>query len=167
MIIKRWGPERYAKLILSLYTELHLAPMMLGGKTDRKTIEEIVGMLPSEIPILNAVDVGGLGEVCGFLKRCSVVIGGDTGPVHMAAALGVPSVMIFGPSDPRLVAPFGDIHRSVWKRVPCSPCYTPSSVLNKSNYEGNNFVCWTKTHECLTLIGVEEVITAVKQVVKA
>jgi lipopolysaccharide heptosyltransferase II len=166
MMIKRWGPERYVKLIVALYKDLHLAPMMLGGKTDRNIIGEITGMLPPEIPVLNTVDIGGFGELCGFLKRCTVVVGGDSGPVHMAAALGVPSVMIFGPSDPRLVAPLGDNHRSVWKKVPCSPCYTPSTVLNKSNYEGNSFVCWTKTHECMTRLGVEEVLTAVQEVVK-
>lgn len=166
MVIKRWDPGHYAKLIAALYDEFGIVPMLIGGKTDKSVIDEIVRSLGTNVPHISAVDAGGLGELCGLLKKCSVMIGSDSGPVHMAAALGIPTVMIFGPSDPALVRPLGPNHRSVRRKVWCSPCYTPSSVLDRSNYVGDSFVCRTKTLECMTLIGVEEVLVAAKQVMK-
>lgn len=167
MMIKRWYPKEYAALVSALFAEMGIVPIFLGGKADENVVKEIIGLLPPDVPFLDAVGSSSLGELCGLLTSCLVVIGGDSGPVHMAAALGVPTVMIFGPSDPRLVAPRGSRHLSVWKHVPCSPCYTPSTALDKSNFVGNSFVCRTKTHECLTLVTVQVVLVSVREVLAA
>jgi lipopolysaccharide heptosyltransferase II len=164
MAIKRWYPDRYARLMSILYAELNLVPVMLGGVTDGNVVNETLANLPPDVPSINAVGVGTIGDLCGILKECSVVIGGDSGPIHMAAALGVPTVSIFGPSDPRLVAPIGVKHLHIWKKISCSPCYTPKTVMDRSYYKGNEFSCWTGTHECIYQIEVEEVLNAVKRV---
>lgn len=164
MAIKRWYPDRYARLMSILYAELDLVPIMLGGVTDGNVVNEALAKLPPNVQSVNAVGVGTIGELCGILNECSLVIGGDSGPIHMAAALGVPTVSIFGPSDPRLVAPIGDKHHYLWKEISCSPCYTPKAVMNRSHFKGNEFSCWTGTHECIYQISVEEVLAAVRRV---
>jgi ADP-heptose:LPS heptosyltransferase len=63
-----------------------------------------------------------LAELGALLARAAVVVGADTGPVHLAAVLGVPTVALFGPKDPAVYAPRGPAVRVVWKQVWCSPC---------------------------------------------
>ncbi len=166
MSIKRWYPERYAKLCHLLMEQAGLFPLFLGGLGDAHIVQKIISCFQKPLHFVDTCGIANLGELCGLLQKCAVVIGGDTGPVHMAAALGIPTVMLFGPSDPRLVAPRGTAHRYVWTRAHCSPCYTPISVMEKKNVRGKEFVCWTGTHECMKGMGVEIVLHAVLEVIK-
>ena len=63
-----------------------------------------------------------LGELTHLLDLAGLVVGADTGPTHLAAAQGTPTVALFGPKDPALYAPFGESVAVVWNRVSCSPC---------------------------------------------
>jgi ADP-heptose:LPS heptosyltransferase len=63
-----------------------------------------------------------LGELLALLERSAVVVGADSGPVVLAATLGVPTVALFGPKDPAIYAPLGPRVEVVWKGVYCSPC---------------------------------------------
>jgi lipopolysaccharide heptosyltransferase II len=158
MPIKRWYPEKYAELCNSLFDKKGYSFIFMGDGRDKEVVKRVIGSVKNGV---TAVDTSGrtdIGGLCGLLKRCELVIGGDTGPLHMAAALGIPTLMIFGPSDPRLVAPRGSLHRFIWKAVQCSPCYTPVSVLDRKNRIGNEFVCRTGTHECIKEIQVDEVL---------
>ena len=64
-----------------------------------------------------------LPELVSELRGARLVLGGDTGPLHLAHALGTPVVMVMGPTDPRRHGPWGAPERAVWEALPCSFCY--------------------------------------------
>jgi ADP-heptose:LPS heptosyltransferase len=106
-----------------------------------------------------------------LIACCDMFISADTGSLHIAAALGVSTVSIFGPSDPRLLAPVNPPgekykHRYIWLQPPCSPCYTPQSAIEKNNtkyWQGDNFICYTGTNECIKSITPEYIYTILKK----
>jgi ADP-heptose:LPS heptosyltransferase len=69
-------------------------------------------------------------QAAALMKKCSLFISNDSGPMHMAAAVGVPTVAIFGPTNPVWVKPWGVKHRIVRLGLPCSPCfrYSPAPL---------------------------------------
>ena len=86
-------------------------------------------------------------QLAELYRRCDVVISNDSGPMHLAAAVGTPVVAIFGPTDPALTGPYGDGHVVLRARIPCSPCF--------KDY------CINRVHmECMNLVTVEQVLKA-------
>ncbi len=85
--------------------------------------------------------------------RCNLFVGNDGGPMHIAAAAGVPVIAMFGPQDPKLFGPLGDNHCILYKEAECSPCR--QDVCHKAEGE-----------RCLDLITVEEVIDCVDRLVQ-
>src|SRR5690606_7972570 len=63
------------------------------------------------------------GELVEELKDCHFLATNDTGTMHLAAALGIPTVAIFGSTEPEFTAPIGEIHRVIRHKVDCSPCF--------------------------------------------
>jgi lipopolysaccharide heptosyltransferase I len=64
-----------------------------------------------------------LAFLAALLRRSRLVLGGDTGPVHLAHALGVPVLALMGPTDPARHGPYGEPDAALWRRLPCSFCY--------------------------------------------
>jgi lipopolysaccharide heptosyltransferase I len=88
-------------------------------------------------------------QLAELYRRCAVVITNDSGPMHVAAAVGTPVVAIFGPTDPALTGPYGTGHVVLRAGIPCSPCL-----------KGH---CTNQVHmECMKLITVEQVLAAAK-----
>ena len=88
-------------------------------------------------------------ELASLIKRCKVYITPDSAPMHIASALGTPFIALFGPTDPaRHVAPSKN-HIVIKKDLKCSPCYNPNC---------------SKGFKCMSAIEVEEVFTAVKNI---
>ena len=81
------------------------------------------------------------------LRRCHLLVTNDTGTMHLAAALGVPTVSIFGSTEPVLTGPLGDRHTVIRHQVPCSPCFKRE--------------CPFGHYECMTRITPEQVARAV------
>jgi ADP-heptose:LPS heptosyltransferase len=98
-----------------------------------------------------------LREMVALGSRCILFIGGDSGPTHLIAATGAPTISLFGPTDPRLVAPRGKQQIYLWKQPPCAPCYTPETVIQRQYFKGKTFICHTGTLECMKLLTVDEV----------
>jgi ADP-heptose:LPS heptosyltransferase len=75
--------------------------------------------------VINAVGRTDLGQCAALLEKCSLLIANDSGPLHMACALGVPTVSVFGPVDEQVYGPVGEAfrHRVVTAAVECRPCY--------------------------------------------
>ncbi len=90
-----------------------------------------------------------LRELVPYIRRARLFVSGDSGPLHLASACGVPAVGIFGPTDPARNGPFGEGDEVVWKEVACSPCY-------KQRCPGYGNVC-------LTAIEVDDVLGAVRK----
>ena len=158
MPIKRWDMASYASLCRRILLSDSTKILLLGGKEDWSLNEELAASIPSSRGrVHNVAGTVSLRDLPSLLHHCQIVLGGDSGPTHIAAAVGTQTIFLFGPSDPRLVAPMGANVRYIWKQVHCSPCYTPLTVMERKYFKGNTFVCWTGTHECMTMLTVDEV----------
>lgn len=115
---KRWGVGKFAELARRLHGR-GATVVLLGGPAEREASARIAGT--SGVPVRDTTG-NSIPEALALLARCDVVVGGDTGLVHCARALGRPSVVIFGPTDPRRHV-FEPTARPVRVELPCSPCH--------------------------------------------
>ncbi len=117
---KRWFPERYARLCDALVETLGATIILTWGPGGRSAVEEIQETMvqPSHIACSTS-----LMELSALFQKCDMYVGGDTGPMHLACFSGLPAVVIYGPTDPRVNAPYPhSLHRTVRVELPCSPC---------------------------------------------
>lgn len=147
---KRWPAERFAGLIDFLQGKLDVKVVLLGGSQDRETAEAILGRLGTGARSL----VGRLGllEMAGLLRQAALFIGNDSGPMHVAAAMGTRVVGLFGPSDPTVWGPDGQGHVTISKGIDCRPCFR----------EG----CRRGEATCMRQIELEEVIPVVERMLE-
>jgi ADP-heptose:LPS heptosyltransferase len=119
--IKQWDPVRFADLAVRLARARGATIVLTGTEADRSLIEPVATALRGlrVVDLVGEVDVPGLAAV---LERLDVFVTGDTGPMHLAAAVATPVVAVFGPSDPARYAPQDPMHRVVRIDLPCSPC---------------------------------------------
>ncbi len=161
MNIKRWELQKFIELtsrISIAYPEIEI--LFLEGT---ESSEKITDRKFSDNVKIRKIDTG-------LISACDMMIGIDTGAVHIAAAFGIPTLTIFGPSDPDLIAPLNpsgqNIHEVISKNVECSPCYNTATAIDKGNkkyWQGNKFICYKGTNECMKLISVDEVFDRVSR----
>jgi lipopolysaccharide heptosyltransferase I len=114
---KRWPPENFGE-IASL---LPLKSVIVGGKADRDIADEIVSLSKGK-----AISLAGkttLKELVEVMRGAGFVISNDSGPMHIAAALGIPVFAIFGPTDAVRTGPYGKRHRIIRENISCAPCF--------------------------------------------
>ncbi|MCD6415812.1 MAG: hypothetical protein J7M08_03850 [Planctomycetes bacterium] len=118
--LKRWIPSRYARVGDSL-VQSHGADVLVSyGPDDRALAEEIVSLMKRRGAL--APPTRDLTELICLLRRADLLIAPDTGPMHLASALGVPVVALFGPKDPIQTGPYCSRSLVVTGRAPCRPC---------------------------------------------
>lgn len=147
---KRWSTEHFAELIVLLQSE-NVVVAMLGSPMDRGLVNSILRRLPLELKKKVAIFTGmlDLQELAGVLQKCSLLISNDSGPAHMAAAVGIPVVTIFGPSSWQRYAPYGKHCVSLHLELPCQPCGKHECILGG--------------HECMRGVKPEMLRTIAKQ----
>jgi len=118
---KRWLAERYAALADRLIGSLHADVLIFDARAEKSLAEEIARAM-QHTPIIVESQVT-LRQLMSLLGACRLVVSNDSGPMHLAAGLGVPVVAIFGSTDPRATGPVGPHTRLVQHRVPCRPCW--------------------------------------------
>lgn len=141
---KAWPPGHLADLAKAVRAELGGTPIVLGGDRDRGRMEEILKLAGGA-----ALD-GGTHELLDYaalIGLCDVVVTGDTMALHIAVALGVPAVAIFGPTVPQEIELFGH-GRKVVSRLDCAPCYRRSCDRSPS---------------CMDAVSVAEVLAALRE----
>ena len=144
---KRWIPERYAEVADRLAAEHDGHVLIFGGRGEEPLGASIAGMMRAPLTVLSGRTT--VRQLMALIKSCRVFLTNDTGPMHIAAALGVPLVAIYGPTDPITTAPFGKSHELIRKPVDCSPCLLRECPID---------------HRCMEGIGSDEVYrAAVKQ----
>jgi ADP-heptose:LPS heptosyltransferase len=116
---KRWPLESYAALGDRLAAAGRGPILLTAGPGERPQADEVRRRMKSEARL---VEPPGLPALRNVLAGARLVVAGDTGPAHIAAALGVPTAVLFGPKDPRVLAPVGPRVRTVRTGVRCSPC---------------------------------------------
>ncbi len=117
--LKRWPLERFAKLANRLQKEMGAMPVFMGADAERGLSAALKQACPQALDLIGKTDVPTLAAV---LKRCEIVLTNDSGPMHIAAALGIPVVSLFGPTDAARYAPAGSQHRMLRLDLECSPC---------------------------------------------
>jgi heptosyltransferase II len=143
---KEWFPERFGLLGQRIYRELGGRLLILGSTGDR-AIAARIGEIAGE----GALDLTGkttLAQAMALIARCRVFVTNDSGLMHVAAALGVPLVAIFGSTDPSRTGPLGTRSRVIYKSIPCAPCLKTQCP---------------RSRECMEAISVEEVFEEVRQ----
>jgi lipopolysaccharide heptosyltransferase I len=116
---KRWPLASYAALGDRLATAGAGPILLTAGPGERPQADEVRRQMKNGARL---VEPAGLPALRDVLAGARLVVAGDTGPAHVAAALGVPTVVLFGPKDPRVLAPVGPRVRTVRTGVRCSPC---------------------------------------------
>lgn len=150
--IKCWDVKRFAELGNRLAHELGAGLVLVGGGGERNLAEEIVdGLQCGVLDLVGATTMLQLGAV---LKSCDLLVSGDTGPLHMATAVGTPVIGLFGAIDPHRTGPVGGGHRVIrHPYIPCVPCN--AKKCNNPAYL-----------ECMEKITVDEVFTAVSEMLR-
>ncbi len=124
---KRWPVERFAAAARELQQRTHCLWLIVGGKGDLAVAEQVASAFrASRFTFHDLCGQTSLRELMALLKSCRVLLTNDTGPMHVAAALGTPVVVPFGSTSPELTGPGlpGDPrHRLLESGVPCSPCF--------------------------------------------
>ncbi len=116
---KQWYPERFVDVGRRLAKRGYRVAVV-GGPAEAPLGAQVAGEIgPSAA---NFAGKTTLPRLAALIERCAVFVTNDTGPMHVAAAVGTPVVAIFGPTDPRTTRPFGERHAIVQHKVECSPC---------------------------------------------
>jgi len=118
---KLWPAASWAHLADWLIKEKGLAVVITGSAGDRELAAQICAQM-QEKP-WNLAGRTGLPELAGIMQQARLAVTADTGPMHLAAALGTPVAAVFGPTSPWRTGPFGAGHRVVRLGVACSPCF--------------------------------------------
>jgi len=144
---KEWPAEHYAKLI-DLLAERHGAECVLvGAPNERRKSEEVAQA--SQAGALVAADETNVGEALALLSLCDGFAGNDSGSMHVAGALGLPTVGIYGSTRADRTGPLGPRTKILYKKIECSPC------LKRT--------CRFGHYDCLKQIGPEEVDEALQE----
>jgi heptosyltransferase-2 len=137
---KHWGDARYTEVAERLLAD-GFGVVLLTSPGEREQAEAISAVC--DAPVIG--ESGDVLEIAAAISHCSIIITNDSGPLHLAAALAVPSVSIFGPTDPdRTVIPGAS--RVVRATTPCHPCYARECPLGH--------------HQCMRDISVDDVYAA-------
>jgi len=118
--IKRWPGENFAELADRLTTQSNLRIVFIAGKSQIDQVQQVVGRMHS-----TATNLAGqttLAQLTALLRRAALLVSNDSGPMHLAAAIGTPVIGIFGPTDPEKVGPYGQAHGVIHKGYNCSGC---------------------------------------------
>jgi heptosyltransferase II len=142
---KCWPPERFASVADGLMTQFDADVILFGTMAETQVTSAIAaGMMRSPI------DLGGktaIAELPALLSRCHLFIGNDSGAMHVAAAVGLPVVAVFGPTDPDGTAPVTPRCTVVQEKPYCSPCFLRRCPTD---------------HRCMTRVSPEVVATAAR-----
>jgi len=118
---KLWPPASWAKLADWLIREKGLAVVITGSVADRELAGQIIKHMHEKV--LNLAGRTSLAELAGIMQKARLAVTADTGPMHLAAALGTKVVALFGPTAPGRTGPFGPGHRVMRLGLTCSPCF--------------------------------------------
>ena len=140
---KLWDEARFAAVCDRIVRELDL-PVVFTGEMSEGPIERIRSLMRA--PSASVAGATTLRELAALYRQASVLLTTDSGPMHLAAAVGTPVVALFGPTSPERTGPYGAGHAVIRKGLTCSPCFRKSC----------------ETMECMKAIGVDEVFRAVR-----
>lgn len=145
---RNWLPDRFAALADRLIGELGATVIFVGGGEDRELVRTVMTAMKEKA--VSAAGELSISHSAALLARCACLVSSDTGPLHLATAVGTPVVGLYGSTDPRRTGPIGRGHRVLLKDLPCVPCEEKDCSLG--------------TRVCMSDITVDDVYEAVRKV---
>lgn len=139
--LREWMPERFAAIGDKLVEHFNTDVLIFGGQTEAELVHTVADLMDAR-----AVTFAGdlqIRELAACIEKCDLFLTNDTGPMHIAAAVGTPTVSLFGPGNHIRFQPLGELHQIIRHDVPCSPC--------------KQFTDKCKDNICMKRIGVDEV----------
>jgi lipopolysaccharide heptosyltransferase II len=146
---KRWLPERFAEAAAAVTARSPVQSILFGKKNDAPIGEQITSALGDSC--VNRIGQTTLEQLIDELRQCRLLLTNDTGTMHLAALLGIPTVAIFGSTEPRLTGPLGDRHIVLRHHVECSPCFLRNCPID---------------FRCMKAVSVQEVADAVMSILQ-
>lgn len=147
---KEWGVDKFSDLVNKLFDKYGKKIVLIGGPKDIDKGKELVKMVGKD-KVLNLIGKMKLDKTAALLSECDILIGCDSGPMHIAAAVGCDTIALFGPTDEKRWRPYGKgKHVVVKKDIDCSPC----GLLNKCKFG----------KKCMDMIEVKDVMKEVGDV---
>ena len=146
--LKRWLPERYTELADWLIAQKGAQILFVGVKDEIQIITDIQARMRGES--INIAGETTLTQLASILPRCNVFIGNDSGPMHLAAAVGTHTIGLYGPGDPTRFGPVGEKCQTIRRKLDCPPC---SGTTCRFGEEG-----------CMSKIQVTDVIQTLETV---
>ena len=160
---KRWQPRKFAEVIYRIINELNGSVVLFGSSPEIEIANEIISNAQStDNPPLPPFSKGGAGgilnmagkttlrQLASLISECDAFITNDSGPMHIASAVPVPIVALFGSTNPEATGPLGKRHEIIYKGLSCSPCMKRE--------------CPERHLRCMEEITVDDVFNALKAV---
>ena len=144
---KCWPTTHFAKLADKLYDN-NIIPVIIGGPNDQRLAQEI--LMNTKIPPIDLTGKTSMKQLAYIIRKAQAFVAGDTGPMHLASALGTPLVAMFGPTDPARNGPYGKKHIVLTAPILCKGCWKRTCP---------------KGERCLDSIDTDTVSRALKSVI--
>jgi ADP-heptose:LPS heptosyltransferase len=160
---RRWAPERFAQLADTLFHDAGGQLILVGGPEEAELHQQIIELMQSEMPVRSFAGKGNIRVAAAILEQADLFIGNDSGLMHLATAVGTPTVAIFGLTNSDAWGPYTrgqpGLQAVVVKLdLPCMPCFYRGHDLGTP--EG----CMTR--DCLAMLGVDPVATAARRLLR-
>jgi heptosyltransferase II len=146
---KRWSPARFAAVADKIAVTYGCQIILLGGKSDWDTTEEVRGLAKNSL--LNLAGKTNLTEAVYLISQCRLFLSNDSGLMHIAGALNIPTIAIFGSTNPATTSPAGDQSIIVRHEVSCSPCLKETCPTD---------------FRCMELVSVEDVWKIAQEILR-
>ena len=160
---RRWMPERFAQLADTLFHDTEGQLILLGGPEEAELHQQIFELMQSEMPVRSFAGKGNIRVAAAILEQADLFIGNDSALMHLATAVGTPTVAIFGLTNsdawgPYISDPSTQQAVVVKLDLPCMPCFY------RDHYLGTPEGCMTR--DCLALLGVDPVAVAARRLLR-
>lgn len=146
--LREWMPERFAAIGDRLVQYFDADVLIFGGQKESELVHTVANLMHTRpIPFAGNLQIR---QLAACIEQCNLFVTNDTGPMHIAAAVGTPTVSLFGPGNHIRFQPLGALHQTIRHAVPCSPC--------------KQFTDKCKDNICMKGIGVDEVWHSISRV---
>ena len=118
---KSWALGRFAEVIAGIQNRFESAVVLTGSSSEGELGQALQKLVKTNVT--NLIGKTSILQLGAFIERCDLYLTCDSGPMHIAAAVGTPTIVLFGPTDPLRHRPYGEGHHVIEKGVSCRPCY--------------------------------------------
>lgn len=154
-LFKAWPIHKMASLVNSLWIDYKIHCAVIGT-TDQTSLINALNQFYPDIPFINCIDTFTFSELSGLVSNCNAIVANDSGLMHLSVSLDIPTLAIYGMTDPEITWIYGSKQNChIIRRQNCKPCYSFSNL-----YE----TC--KNKDCLNNIGVDIVLTNLIEILK-